>query len=764
MSNIRLKNHTWDAANVYDSTLGKTQAEINADGGVTNSALNGHVVAYGTTDAKMQIYKEINNESVVYGSIPASDFIPCRSDYLYNLFVENSSATSDTKYYVYIYDSNKQIAFNVLKHVNSDTNEINCFTAAEWAQINGFQFKNIPTGYYIRYSLSPYDKVPRLYVWDGVKCGLPLTARSGDFGSDESGQFVSGNSLVSTPSTGRSIMPVPPGVSMLIAKPGYTFVGMRSLMTKNTYRSSINESYVFPSQILSLTGYKCSDNQFKASVNEKFKDVILAKEYNYADGTYNKTVAEFDLSDYVCAVPSFKDTGIQTVEKGFGRSVQIKKVADAINNFTWTCKSTVKVKVKKDDDDDDIDADEYFTLHEGVTYRGIPYRSDWTRATFFGWHITANTFANAANDPNSVLYTFGKEVVDNETRLNSGIYYSLVCSSYGSLISLFPYPGTNFSLVRDPNNQVSITTDPDIGTLISNGVGHCLVPIYKSQNSGSNQSAITAVESAGIFTNLSNYYREFWTSKRRNDNNVAHGAYGTFDLRNYMYDIKYPLKPINVTPYNIDTVTIKNGSARPNKGDGSVYTAYGDVVINIKNADANRLYYQEVTGTFSHGVLDGSLSTVGNASYISFESGSTSVVLQPKITVNSPSPILQNGGIYAVWASNGDAQTTLPDNAEIFEWYDKSGTVRYSVQNGVLYTDDEFWYARGSGYDAKGRIRGQTSGMITIPYEAPSSVGGHSDYSKYADSYSIVYDNTHQVYFFKKGTLGAYQIYGTYTE
>lgn len=35
MSNLRLKDHTWDAANVYDSSLGKTQAEINAEGGGT---------------------------------------------------------------------------------------------------------------------------------------------------------------------------------------------------------------------------------------------------------------------------------------------------------------------------------------------------------------------------------------------------------------------------------------------------------------------------------------------------------------------------------------------------------------------------------------------------------------------------------------------------------------------------------------------------------------------------------------------------------
>lgn len=31
MSNLRLKNHTWDAASIYDSTLQKTQAEINAE-------------------------------------------------------------------------------------------------------------------------------------------------------------------------------------------------------------------------------------------------------------------------------------------------------------------------------------------------------------------------------------------------------------------------------------------------------------------------------------------------------------------------------------------------------------------------------------------------------------------------------------------------------------------------------------------------------------------------------------------------------------
>lgn len=38
MSNLRLKDHTWDAANVYDSSLGKTQAEINAESGVSVDA------------------------------------------------------------------------------------------------------------------------------------------------------------------------------------------------------------------------------------------------------------------------------------------------------------------------------------------------------------------------------------------------------------------------------------------------------------------------------------------------------------------------------------------------------------------------------------------------------------------------------------------------------------------------------------------------------------------------------------------------------
>ena len=35
MSNLRLKDHTWDAANVYDSSLGKTQEQINAEVGTS---------------------------------------------------------------------------------------------------------------------------------------------------------------------------------------------------------------------------------------------------------------------------------------------------------------------------------------------------------------------------------------------------------------------------------------------------------------------------------------------------------------------------------------------------------------------------------------------------------------------------------------------------------------------------------------------------------------------------------------------------------
>ena len=45
MSNLRLKDHTWDAANVYDSTLGKTQEQINAEVGTSLAGKQGTLVS-----------------------------------------------------------------------------------------------------------------------------------------------------------------------------------------------------------------------------------------------------------------------------------------------------------------------------------------------------------------------------------------------------------------------------------------------------------------------------------------------------------------------------------------------------------------------------------------------------------------------------------------------------------------------------------------------------------------------------------------------
>ena len=45
MSNLRLKDHTWDAANVYDSALGKTQEQINAEVGTSLAGKQGTLVS-----------------------------------------------------------------------------------------------------------------------------------------------------------------------------------------------------------------------------------------------------------------------------------------------------------------------------------------------------------------------------------------------------------------------------------------------------------------------------------------------------------------------------------------------------------------------------------------------------------------------------------------------------------------------------------------------------------------------------------------------
>ena len=180
------------------------------------------------------------------------------------------------------------------------------------------------------------------------------------------------------------------------------------------------------------------------------------------------------------------------------------------------------------------------TFHKGVTYHGIPYRSSWKTATSVGWHVSKQTFMNAANDPDSIFY-------HNPNTKKTGPDYSLVCSSFGMLVSGFAYPMSNFGMMKDPQNLIEKTDSPVVGSLMTNGTGHCVVPInYTVAPDGS--SVYTLAEQVGPLTVLRNLYPGIAKKWK------GIGLKSSF-LSNYYYRVTPPM--FSDIPYDITTYTIK---------------------------------------------------------------------------------------------------------------------------------------------------------------------------------------------------------------
>lgn len=384
------------------------------------------------------------------------------------------------------------------------------------------------------------------------------------------------------------------------------------------------------------------------------------------------------------------------------------------------------------------------SFRKGVSYHGIPYRSSWFSASSVGWHVSKQTFMNAANDPDSIFY-------NTPSSERVGPYYSLVCSSFATLVSGFSYPMTNFSLMKDPQILVENTSQPAIGSLMTNGYGHCFIPIDRSVDSNVN-TIFTISEQIGPLTAIRNIYPSIQDSWK-----------GIGVVSSYPSEYTYKVTPpgFSSIPYDITSYTIKNGSARPHRGDQSVYTSAMDVLINIKDPEATRLYFQRFDVSCSHG-LPTSISPFGVRYYVEIAPGTRQVVLRSATAENNTfsGALLENGGIYGVWASRGALQNTAPTNVEFFEWYDlATEEISYQIKEGTLVTDDVFWYAVVSASNENDYIKESTkSGLLTIPYQAPirqgDEVESHSDYSNYAER-AIITSNSVSA-FFNKGVFGAY--------
>ena len=673
-----------------------------------------------TSPMQIEVYDEATGQ---YASktVPGSNYIPVDSSDYIQVVCGHSSDSYDIcggEFYVYFYDHEKNVIWDILDHIDERTGERNRVSISYLKELSGFQFYGVPNSSYIRIAKAN-DYSCQLLIWDGCQSGYPINGQTTVFNDDGEKERL--------PEDGSASIQVPKSALYLIAKPEYTFINMFTSNTQISEKVPSSECR-FPTQVVNLRGFGGAG---------RAKNIRIVKDYNYKTGDFSRITPNIDLSDAVIAVDEsvfLPDSSPNALLNPIYQNIQ------ACMDFCWEAKDDVTDCWGSNGNNGIVGA-----FRKGVTYHGIPYRSSWSEATSAGWHISKQTFMNAVNDPDSIFY-------HNPSTSTPGPYYSLVCSSFGTLVSGFAYPMTNFSMMKDPQIQVKRTDYPIIGKLMTNGTGHCFIPIDLSVEKGYS-SVLTLAEQIGPVTTIRNIYE-----------GISKKWKGLGQNSNYPSSYVYCVSPIGFSdiPYDIARYSIKNGSARPHRGDQSVYTSAMDVLINIKDTTATRLYFQQFHVTCSHG-LPVSISPYGNSHYVNIKPGTKQVVLRSATTGENTftGASLENGAIYGVWASDGALQKSAPDNVEFFEWYDLSSEkVTYKVTDGALVTDDLFWYATALASSEEDFIfKSKTEGLLTIPYQSPVQRPGaseaHSDYSNYAERAQL--DSSDSVYaFFRKGVFGAY--------
>jgi len=654
-------------------------------------------------------------------TVQGSAYIPVdSSDYIQIIcgYTSDSYNPAGGEFYLYFYDRDLNVIWDVLDHTDEATGERNRVSLEYLKALNGFQFTGVPDGSFVR--LAPANGHDcRLLIWDGCKTGYPICGQSTVHNAEGQTERL--------PQDGTASIQVPATALYLIAKPGYTFLSMTTSNTELTAPVSYQDSR-FPAQVVNLRGFGGAG---------RAKNLRIAAGYDYATGEYTRIMPNTDLSDAVIAVD--KTLFSSVVSPDAFQTPVFDNIA-ACMDFTWTPTADVVDSLGPEGRNGTAS---YF--REGVTYHGIPYRSAWSTAVYVGWHVSKQTFMNAVNDPDSIFY-------HNPSKGNPGPYYSLVCSSFATLVSGFDYPVTNFGMMKNPQLTVTRTDEKIIGGLMTNGVGHCFIPVDLSANAD-NSTVLTLAEQSGALTVVRNVYKGISKSWK------GIGLHSPYPLA-YVYHVS--ADSFSAPPYDITRSTIKNGSARPYRGDQSVYTSAMNVYINIKDPEATRLYCQKFDVVCDHGVLI-SASPVGPRYQMAIDPGTARVNLRSATAADGTytGMPLESGAIYGVWASRDDEQVTAPDNTEFFEWHDlRQETVHYRIDDGVLVTDDVFWYAIAMGINETDYIRANhKNGLISIPYQPPVQAEGeseaHSDYSRFAARARIT--SARPVWaFFQKGIFGAY--------
>ena len=543
---------------------------------------------------------------------------------------------------------------------------------------------DLPDGMYMQASVDQsVSGDVLLYGWDGVKFGpavsgiTQMVASSGETGAfkpsiSNGGVVIPGNAVAVICTSGTDAL--------------MNIIGVNGKTNTILENGSVSRFYLFTG------GYEYYMARFAP---------------NYVSSSdYEKSVITGELGDRLCVFCEHES------EKASARAIRVLERARKICNLRWTPKADLKV-VSRDTD----------LYRAGVTYNGIPYGGDWALAHFVGWHVSLHTFLAAANDPDSIFYA---EKIGDESY--SAPYYSLVCSAMATLAAGWPYPTTNAGFVYDPNVIVARTNVPSIGSIWSNVTGHCVIPERIDQFSdGCSVSAYEQKRPSGMRTTR---YSTIGAANEQDSYNSTQGeAY--YDSYGISVHHRFALAKMNDAYMNFDKLNIKNGAARPYRGDESVYTSENaQVLINIKDASAAILYLIQAGGDTPIEIEIGAQAQIDVKGYLN-DSGT--------------------GTIYYVYTDTNPTR-------ESFEYVDVSDKiVKFTATGTTLnFSRNDFWYAlvyfRGNPWLAS---KDDARTGCNVP------ANGDGDYSAWFRDGAVI--DTERGFVpvkavFYKGTYGAYTV------
>lgn len=531
--------------------------------------------------------------------IKGSDYIKCPK-YLILDFADNNA-----RCYLYFYKLNLTGEYEIAWDIVNTTSSTGTKNYLNWNSIP-YDFVECPEETCMQVHIVEGVK---LYGWDGEPFGTPLSA-------DVSVPVNDNDYESAFPAAGSMGVTVPGATRFVICK---NSVVRTVFASRDDAVTIINDDLTLSWKFLKLPeGY----DFFRLRL---FSD----------DG---KTTIG-DVSDMICAMtPNLRR------QFSAGRSNGVASACKSVERLRWTPSEDLLVNAATSR-----------VFRKDVEYNGLPYGSEWTIPHYVGWHISPHTFVNAANDAQSVLYT--------EKATDDTPYYGTVCSAYATMCSGWEYPQTNAGFVYDPNVTVVKSANPAIGDIYSNlNGGHCLLP-YSIDMYADGEQAIVAHESVTpLATQTTRFSNIYDATADLSGYNVNYGR-KYYDAFGYVVSNLHTNEAIAAPYADFDDVTIVGGSARPHRGDRSVYTSSDTVLINIKDASATILYLRfGESGTPTAIEINGAV----------------------QIGINA---YLLSDGIYYVY-------TDVSNVEESFEYHDVSTVVvEYAVSNGRVKFLSDFWYA-----------------------------------------------------------------------